>query len=84
MTHRHAALGIREDTDIAARCKLRQQPAAPLRIDHYGPTGRAQRHATPGRIAGVAPIFAGMIVVQWQTPAPVTGNAGAAQPEPRR
>lgn len=109
----HAALGIRQDTVIAARCKLRACPAghaarlpaardarvrlpqpdvrgvavpalASLLIDHYGLMGLA----TPGRIAGVALIFAGMIVVQWQTPAPrvpaATGDAAAAQPEPQR
>ncbi|WP_256217942.1 DMT family transporter [Burkholderia contaminans] len=113
----HAALGIRQDTEIAARCKLRACPAghaarlpaardardrlpqpdvrggaapalASLLIDHYGLMGLAQRLATPGRIAGVALIFAGMIVVQWQTPAPcvpaATGDAAAAQPEPQR
>ncbi|MCA8271251.1 hypothetical protein LGN17_01770 [Burkholderia sp. AU30280] len=95
-SRRHAALGIRQDTDITARCKLRAQPAAPrgdsplatLPIDHYGLMGLAQRLATPGRIAGVAPIFAGMIVVQWQAPAPrvpaTTGDAAPAPPEPQR
>lgn len=143
MSRTHAALGIRQDTDIAVRCKLRALPATPracsrlvgdalqrplwmwlgglagviyitlaliltprlgastfivcvvagqmlasLLIDHYGLMGLAQRLATPGRIAGVALIFAGMIVVQWQTPTPrvpaATGDAAAAQPEPQR
>lgn len=111
MSRTHAALGIRQDTDIAVRCKLRALPATPracsrlgastfivcvvagqmlasLLIDHYGLMGLAQRLATPGRIAGVALIFAGMIVVQWQTPTPrvpaATGDATAAQPEPQR
>lgn len=57
-------------------------------IDRYGLMGLAQRLATSGRIAGVALIFAGMIVTQWQTPAPcvpaATGDAAAAQPEPQR
>ncbi|WP_175968153.1 hypothetical protein [Burkholderia sp. BCC0322] len=94
-SRRHAALGIRQDTDIAARCKLRARPAAPrgdsplatLLIDRYGLMGLAQRLATPGRIAGVARIFAGMIVVPRQTPAPhmaaTTGVAAAAPPEPQ-
>lgn len=61
------------------------QRLASLLIDHHELMGLPQRLATPGRIAGVALIFAGMIVVQWQTPAPVaTGNAAAAQPEPLR
>jgi transporter family-2 protein len=65
-------------------CVVAGQMLASLLIDHYGLMGLAQRLATPGRIAGVALIFAGMIVVQWQTPAPVTaGSAAAAQPEPQ-
>ena len=66
-------------------CVVAGQMLASLLIDHYGLMGLAQRLATPGRIAGVALIFAGMIVVQWQTPAPrATGDAAAVQPEPRR
>ena len=69
-------------------CVVAGQMLASLLIDHYGLMGLAQRLATPGRIAGVALIFAGMIVVQWQTPAPcvpaATGDAAAAQPEPQR
>lgn len=65
-------------------CVVAGQMLASLLIDHYGLMGLAQRLATPGRIAGVALIFAGMIVVQWQTPAPVApGNATATQPEPQ-
>ncbi|WP_373558628.1 MULTISPECIES: DMT family transporter [Burkholderia] len=69
-------------------CVVAGQMLASLLIDHYGLMGLAQRLATPGRIAGVALIFAGMIVVQWQTPAPrvpaAAGDAAAAQPEPPR
>ncbi|WP_373452566.1 DMT family transporter [Burkholderia sp. AU15512] len=65
-------------------CVVAGQTLASLLIDHYGLMGLAP----PGRIAGVALIFAGMIVVQWQMPAPhvpaATGDASAAQPEPQR
>ncbi|KAF1037270.1 MAG: hypothetical protein GAK33_03203 [Burkholderia lata] len=68
-------------------CVVAGQTLASLLIDHYGLMGLAQRLATPGRIAGVALIFAGMIVVQWQTPAPrapaAPGDAAAVQPEPQ-
>ncbi|WP_409362285.1 DMT family transporter [Burkholderia contaminans] len=69
-------------------CVVAGQTLASLLIDRYGLMGLAQRLATPGRIAGVALIFAGMIVVQWQTPAPrvptAAGDAATAQPEPPR
>ncbi|WP_241301290.1 DMT family transporter [Burkholderia stabilis] len=69
-------------------CVVAGQMLASLLIDHHGLMGLPQRLATPGRIAGVALIFAGMIVVQWQTPAPrspiATGDTAAAQPEPQR
>lgn len=69
-------------------CVVAGQTLASLLIDHYGLMGLAQRLATPGRVAGVALIFAGMIVVQWQTPAPrvpaATGETATAQPEPQR
>ncbi|TEU74652.1 DMT family transporter, partial [Burkholderia cepacia] len=69
-------------------CVVAGQTLASLLIDHYGLMGLAQRLATPGRLAGVALIFAGMIVVQWQTPAPrvpaAAGETAPAQPEPQR
>ncbi|TCW85219.1 hypothetical protein C5O80_08340 [Burkholderia sp. SRS-46] len=51
-------------------CVVAGQMLASLLIDHHGLMGLPQRLATPGRIAGVLLIVAGMVVVQWYTPAP--------------
>lgn len=61
-------------------CVVAGQMLASLLIDHHGLMGLPQRLATPGRIAGVALIFAGMLVVQWQTRAPVAPDRVAADP----
>ncbi|MDC6129912.1 DMT family transporter, partial [Burkholderia gladioli] len=53
-----------------------------LLIDNYGLMGLPVKPANPGRVAGVLLIFAGMLLVQWFTPAPAPrpadGQAGAA------
>ncbi|WP_175811504.1 hypothetical protein [Burkholderia contaminans] len=89
MSRTHAALGIRQDTDIAVRCKLRALPATPRACSPLvGDALQRPLWMWLGGLAGVALIFAGMIVVQWQTPTPrvpaATGDAAAAQPEPQR
>jgi transporter family-2 protein len=52
-----------------------------LLIDNYGLMGLPVKPANPGRVAGVLLIFAGMLLVQWFTPAPAPrpadGQAGA-------
>ncbi|KWI91899.1 hypothetical protein WM22_12500 [Burkholderia ubonensis] len=51
-----------------------------LLIDNYGLMGLPVKPANPGRVAGVLMIFAGMLLVQWFTPAPrpAAGHAGAS------
>ncbi|ACR31074.1 DMT family transporter [Burkholderia glumae] len=50
-----------------------------LLIDNYGLMGLPVKPANPGRVAGVLLILAGMLLVQWFTPAtrPAAGQAGA-------
>lgn len=59
-------------------CVVAGQVVASLVIDHFGLMGLAQKPANLARIAGVALIVAGMLVVQWGTSAPVKSVAGQA------
>jgi len=49
-------------------CTIAAQMLASLLIDHFGLVRLPVREANLGRIAGVALIFIGMLVVQWFTP----------------
>lgn len=49
-------------------CVIAGQLLISLLIDHLGLMGLPTKAANPGRIAGVALIFAGMLLVQWFTP----------------
>jgi len=53
------------------------QMLASMLIDHFGWVGLPVKEINAGRIAGVALIFVGVLVVQWFTPVPakVSGNA---------
>ncbi|VVE12735.1 membrane protein [Pandoraea iniqua] len=59
-------------------CVVAGQVVASLVIDHFGLMGLAQKPANLARIAGVALIVAGMLVVQWGTSTPVKSMAGQA------
>lgn len=50
-------------------CVIAGQMISSLLIDHFGLMGLAQKPATIPRIAGVVLILAGMLVMQWASPA---------------
>ncbi|VVD67331.1 DMT family transporter [Pandoraea fibrosis] len=61
-------------------CVVAGQVVASLVIDHFGLMGLAARPANLARVAGVALIVAGMLVVQWGTraaPASATAAVGS-------
>jgi len=49
-------------------CVIAGQILTALLIDHFGLVGLPVKAANLGRVAGVALIFIGMLVVQWFTP----------------
>jgi len=51
-------------------CVIAGQMATALLIDHFGLVGLPVKSVNFGRIAGVALIFIGMLMVQWFTPRP--------------
>jgi len=52
-------------------CVIAGQMLASVLMDHYGWMNIPVKEINVGRIAGVALIFVGVLVVQWFTPAPV-------------
>ncbi len=50
-------------------CVIAGQMLSSLLIDHFGLMGLTEKPANIGRIAGVGLIVAGMLLVQWFTPA---------------
>lgn len=64
-------------------CVIAGQMLTSLLIDHFGLMGLTMKPINAGRIAGVALICVGMLLVQWFTqapqPAPADNVAGAAR-----
>jgi len=58
------------------------QMLASVLMDHFGWMNIPVKEINPGRIAGVALIFVGVLVVQWFTPAPVKHPAAIQFPPP--
>lgn len=65
-------------------CVIAGQMVSSLLIDHFGLMGLPIKEASAGRIAGVALIVAGMVMVQWFTPSAIAApkRVGATDSPP--
>lgn len=61
-------LAPRMGTVLFLAATVAGQLVASLCVDHFGWVGLAQRAATPGRLAGVAVVIAGLVIIQLSTP----------------